>query len=191
VTEVAGNLRIPLAVLRRQSRDPYSFVRTACLENLSLISSRVVGNRVDVKLTVEVDGGELIARGTLRAGWIGECRRCLEPVAGSLDLAVREVFAEEGGGGNTGRSVGHSVQEADVYPLGVEHLDLEPMVRDALLLALPLSPLCAPDCFGPDPERFPAGRSTDTGRDRPVSPPDPRWSVLDGLRRPTRDRGDS
>lgn len=190
MTEVAGNLRIPLAVLRRQSRDPYSVVRTACLENLGLVSSRVVDNRVDVELTVEVDGGEVIARGVLRAGWIGECRRCLDPVAGSLDLAVREVFAEEGGRDNADRSAGHSVQEADVYPLGVEDLDLEPMVRDALLLALPLSSLCTPDCSGPDPARFPAGGSTDTGRGREASARDPRWSVLDVLRRPTRDRGD-
>ena len=190
MTEVAGSLRIPLALLRRRSRDPYRVVLTARLENLGVASSRVVDNRVEVELTVEVREAEMVAAGTLRADWVGECRRCLEPLVGSLDLAVWEVFAEDGGRDATDRGSGHSVEESDVYPLGVKDLDLEPMVRDTLLLALPLSPLCAPDCPGPDPARFPAGVQTDTGHGEEASTGDPRWSVLDVLRRPARGPGD-
>ena len=61
----------------------------------------------------------------------------------------------------------------------------------SLLLALPLSPLCAPDCPGPDPARFPAGVQTDTGHGEEASTGDPRWSVLDVLRRPARGSGDA
>ena len=141
-------------------------------------------------MTVEVREAEMVAAGTLRADWVGECRRCLEPLVGSLNLAVSEVFAEDERRGATDRGSGHSVEESDVYPLGVKDLDLEPMVRDTLLLALPLSPLCAPDCSGPDPARFPAGPQTDTGRGEEASTGDPRWSVLDVLRRPARGPGD-
>jgi len=111
-------------------------------------------------------------------------------LVGSLNLTVSEVFAEDERRGATDRGSGHSVEESDVYPLGVKDLDLEPMVRDTLLLALPLSPLCAPDCSGPDPARFPAGPQTDTGRGEEASTGDPRWSVLDVLRRPARGPGD-
>ena len=190
MTEVAGSLRIPLALLRRRSREPYGVVLTTRLENLGVASSRVVDNRVEVELTVEVREAEMVAAGTLRADWVGECRRCLEPLVGSLDLAVWEVFAEDGERDATDWGSGHSVEEPDVYPLGVKDLDLEPMVRDTLLLALPLSPLCAPDCPGPDPAHFPAGVQTDTGHSEEAKTGDPRWSVLDVLKRPARGRGD-
>ena len=190
MTEVAGSLRIPLALLHRRSRDPYRVVSTTRLESLGVASSRVVDNRVEVELTVEVREEEMVAVGTLRADWVSECRRCLEPLGGSLDLAVREVFAGGRERDATDRGSGHSAEESDVYPLGVKDLDLEPMVRDTLLLALPLSPLCASDCPGPDPARFPAGLQTDTGRGEEASTGDPRWSVLDVLRRPARGSGD-
>ena len=190
MTEVAGSLRIPLALLRRQSREPYGVVLTTRLENLGVASSRVVDNRVEVELTVEVRDSEMVAAGTLRADWVGECRRCLEPLVGRLDLAVWEVFAEDGGREVTNRGSGHSVEEPDIYPLGVKDLDLEPMVRDTLLPALPLSPLCAPDCPGPDPAHFPAGVQTDTGHSEEAETGDPRWSVLDVLKRPARGSGD-
>ena len=190
MTEVAGSLRIPLALLHRRSRDPYRVVLTTRLENLGVASSRVVDNRVEVELTVEVREAEMVAAGTLRADWVSECRRCLEPLVGSLELAVREVFAGGRERDATDRGSGHSAEESDVYPLGVKDLDLEPMVRDTLLLALPLLPLCAPDCSGPDPARFPAGVQTDTDHGEEVSTGDPRWSVLDVLRRPARGPGD-
>ncbi len=190
MTEVAGSLRIPLALLHRRSRDPYRVVSTTRLESLGVASSRVVDNRVEVELTVEVREEEMVAVGTLRADWVSECRRCLEPLGGSLDLAVREVFAGGRERDATDRGSGHSAEESDVYPLGVKDLDLEPMVRDTLLLALPLSPLCAPDCSGPDPARFPAGVQTDTDHGEEASTGDPRWSVLDVLRRPARGPGD-
>ena len=49
------------------------------------------------------------------------------------------------------------------------------MVRDAVLLALPLAPLCGDDCRGPAPEAFPTGVGDD---DRPGPLADPRWAAL-------------
>ena len=61
------------------------------------------------------------------------------------------------------------------------------MVRDAVLLTLPLAPLCADDCKGPAPEVFPAvveGDAAPSADDDEAidAPGDPRWAALDGLR---------
>jgi uncharacterized protein len=65
--------------------------------------------------------------------------------------------------------------EGETYPLDGDQLNVEPLVRDAVLLALPLAPLCEVACPGPEPEEHPIG--TDTG-----SSIDPRWSALGELK---------
>ena len=69
----------------------------------------------------------------------------------------------------------HHPVEGETYPLGHDALDLEPLLREALALALPLAPLCDETCAGPDPEDHPVR----TGEAEP--PADPRWSALDSL----------
>ena len=46
--------------------------------------------------------------------------------------------------------------DGETYPIEGDEVDLEPVVRDAALLHLPLAPLCRPDCAGPAPDAFPA-----------------------------------
>jgi uncharacterized protein len=84
-------------------------------------------------------------------------------VEGELALDVQEVFERD------------PDPDAETYRLDGDRIDLEPMLRDALLLALPLAPLCDEACPGPDPEAHPVG----TGDDEPAA--DPRWSALDSL----------
>ena len=122
------------------------------------------GGEVSVDLVLEaIGGGTLTATGTVGAPWRGECRRCLEPVEGSAEVDVREIFETR-------------PTEGETYPLGAEQVDLEPMVRDAVLLAMPLAPLCAETCVGPAPESFPTGPAP--GDERRV---DPRWAGLSEL----------
>ena len=72
-----------------------------------------------------------------------------------------------------------------LYRLHSYREDLEPVVRDTVLLALPLSSLCAEDCIGPDPDRFPASStSPEDFLEGAASPTDPRGSALDALRLP-------
>jgi uncharacterized protein len=119
--------------------------------------------RVDLVLEA-IGGGALTATGEVSAPWTGTCRRCLGPVSGDASVEVREIFEP--------RPV-----EGETYPLAGEQVDLEPMIRDAVLLALPLAPLCADDCRGPAPEAFPTG--TDDGEAE--APVDPRWAALSEL----------
>ncbi|MGD5540953.1 DUF177 domain-containing protein, partial [Xanthomonas citri pv. citri] len=60
-----------------------------------------------------------------------------------------------------------------------DHVDLESLIRDAVVLALPFQPVCRPDCPGLDPE---------TGLRIEEHPElgervqhDPRWAALAGL----------
>lgn len=147
---------------------------------------------VDAVLDSVVGGIEVIA--DVSAPWRGECRRCLRPVVGRVEAHVRELYrardhdehgrrhtAVHGPGRATGHSHGHSEEEEDeeTYPLRGELLDLQPLVRDAILLELPLAPLCAESCKG-----LCATCGADLN-DGPCScdptPADPRWAALSVL----------
>ena len=143
------------------------------LDDLRVGGVSILDGRVDLSLEAEARGVDVVVTGSLVARWAGECRRCLEPLVGRLDLRVNEVMAATGSGTS-------DEDASDAYPLDGDDADLEPVVRDALLLALPISPLCDERCAGPDPERFPAAGGPGDVEAGPVG--DPRWAVLDVLR---------
>jgi uncharacterized protein len=163
-------LEIHVADLLRQLGSRIDVEAAAVLGGLATSTARVPdGAEVHLSATVEsTAGGTVSVAGEVRAPWVGECRRCLRPVEGELVAEVAEVFET--------RPV-----EGETYPLVDELIDLEPMVRDAVLLALPLAPLCGDDCRGPRPDDFPV----EPVRDEPDAdePPrrDPRWAALDQL----------
>ena len=69
--------------------------------------------------------------------------------------------------------------EGETYPLDDDTLDLEPLVRDALLLELPLAPLCTEDCAGLCPSC--GADRNETQCDCRVDDTDPRWAALRSL----------
>jgi uncharacterized protein len=134
------------------------------LDDLAISTASVAaGTPVDIHLVLESIGGPLTATGTVGAHWTGACRRCLEPVTGYAQAAVQEIFEAR-------------PTEGETYLLAGDQIDLEPMVRDAVLLALPLAPLCTDDCRGPAPDAFPTGPP-----DEDAPTPDPRWAALRDL----------
>jgi uncharacterized protein len=138
------------------------------LADLALSSSAVVPDEpVRAELVLESTGSAVVATGTVRAPWIGECRRCLREVRGEAVTEVREVFER------------HPI-DGETYPLHGDQVDIEPLVRDAVLLALPIAPLCDEACSGPEPETYQV--STGMAADQPSPPADPRWAALDQLR---------
>lgn len=161
-------LRIPLGELTSVPG-----VRTPVSREASLGPVEVAGTRLDPERSVVIDGvaeaigGGVVVEATVEVPWIGECRRCLGEVTGTATADVREIFEAR-------------PTEGETYPLGSDTLDLEPMVRDAALLAVPLAPVCTEACEGPDPERFPTGPPPDESEAEPAR--DPRWAALDQLR---------
>ena len=159
----AGQLKVQVADLRRHLGSRLSVQRSAVLEDVSVVDCGVPpGGVIEVDLVLDAVSDGLIASGTVVVPWAGTCRRCLGPVTGRSSHRVQEAFTVDG--------------EGDTYVLDGDELDLEPLVRDAATLGLPLAPLCGDDCRGPDPERFPARPA-----DEATSSGDPRWAALDGL----------
>lgn len=154
---------VNVAELRRHTGEQRPFDRADVIGDASVGSMRVTDAPVQVSLVLEgVIGGVSVA-GTAKASWVGECRRCLEPTAGGFEVEVDETYEER-------------FTEGETYPIHDDTIDLEPMLRELLMLGLPLSPLCREDCVGPAPEQFPVTVQSD------VVPLDPRWAALDALR---------
>lgn len=127
---------------------------------------------LDVRLTGVSEG--VLADGEVGAVAEGECARCLAPVRDALQVQVQELYAYEG-------SVTEATTEADeIMRLEGDLLDLEPAVRDALVLAMPVTPLCRPDCPGLCADcGVPWDELPDDHGHEAV---DPRWAGLDKLR---------
>lgn len=173
VGPVADPFLVPITALRHTPGARRLEHRVGRLGELTVTASAVPADAevsVDVVLGMVVGGIE--ASGEVRAPWRGECRRCLRPVTGELQVKVRELYRP--------RSVHEAGEDEETYPLSRELLDLRPLARDALLLELPLAPLCQPDCAGLCPicgsDRNEAPCQCQTGAT------DPRWATLDRLR---------
>lgn len=114
----------------------------------------------------------IVVTGTVTFPWQGACRRCLREVTAEGIVEVREIVERRPTDGET-------------YGLRHDTVDLGEIVYDAVLLSLPLAPLCAVDCRGPAPEQFPTtvvGELPETtGDDSTDRPHDPRWAALDQL----------
>jgi uncharacterized protein len=123
---------------------------------------------LDVRLESVSEG--VYVSGSVSAPLAGECARCLDELTDELTVEIAELFAYPD-------SVTDETTDDDELPRVVgEHVDLEQTVRDAVVLALPLAPLCADDCAGLCPEC--GGRRADLGPDHTHETLDPRWAAL-------------
>ena len=103
----------------------------------------------------------------LPAGGRLEVTRCATPVSGELTIAVNERFGDA------------PIAEDELYPITDDTIDLGLLVRDAIVLELPMAPLCREDCRGLCPQ---CGADRNEGDCACVAPKDPRWANLDVLR---------
>ncbi|HEY2578964.1 MAG TPA: DUF177 domain-containing protein [Streptosporangiaceae bacterium] len=137
----------------------------------------------DIKLSVKLEAvmeGVLVTA-EVAAPVTGECARCLEPLTTSVDASFQELY--ETGDGQTE----DDDDDEDRRFLDGDLLNLEPDFRDAVVLALPLAPLCGSDCEGlcPDCGVRLAEAGPAHGHGEAV---DPRWAQLRQLNIP--DNGD-
>lgn len=139
-----GALVVDCVRLDAGTVDRIEVARQCVLEDPDIAGARVVDGLVELDVVVRMAGGTLTVAGRLTGRWVSECRRCLEEVRGPLDVPLREVFEWE-------------PTEGETWPIDDQRIDLGPPAREAAMLALPLAPLCSPDCAGPEPERFPTG----------------------------------
>jgi len=127
------------------------------------------GGEVIFDGTVESIPKGIVASGRVTTTWEGVCRRCAVDVGGEIDVAVRERFIEK------------AAPEDEAYLLKGDLVDLGPMIRDAVVLELPIAPLCHEGCKGLCTQ---CGADLNEGPCGCEAPGDPRWATLDVLRRP-------
>ena len=132
-----------------------------------------VGEPVDVSVTLTSVSEGILVTGTVSARVTGECGRCLEPIDETLSVEVSELYAFEDS------ATAETTDADEVMRVQGDLLDLEPTVRDALVFALPNTPLCRPDCPGLCPD---CGAPWDTlPDDHTHRSVDPRWAALKDL----------
>jgi DUF177 domain-containing protein len=118
----------------------------------------------DLTLESVVEG--IFVTGTVGGRMTLRCARCLKEFERDFDVAMNELYAREPG-------------PEDDYSLADDlTLDPEPMVRDAVVLQMPFSPLCRPDCLGLCAR---CGGDRNLGECTCGPEVDPRWSALEAL----------
>jgi uncharacterized protein len=131
------------------------------------------GSPVEFDLRLEAVMEGVLVTGTARADLTGECARCLEPLDDEVEVDFQELFAYEGS--DTATDAG----DDDASRLEGDLLDLEPLLRDAVVLSLPFQPLCREDCPGLCAEC--GARLADDPEHQHDEAIDPRWATLQGL----------
>ncbi|WP_448615938.1 YceD family protein [Modestobacter sp. URMC 112] len=128
------------------------------------------GAPLHLQLRMEAVMEGVLVSGQVEAPVSGQCARCLEPVADTLQLDVQELYAY------AGSTTEATSEEDEVRRIEGDHLDLAPLVRDAVVLTLPLSPTCTPDCAGLCVDC--GERLDDLPADHSHEVIDPRWAGL-------------
>src|SRR3984885_2458040 len=99
------------------------------------------GEDVVLDLRFEAVSEGVLVTGSAVASLTGECARCLDPLTSTIEVSFQELYRYL-------PDPGEDENDAEERFLDGDHLDLEPAFRDAVVLALPLSPLCRDDCPG-------------------------------------------
>jgi len=123
---------------------------------------------MDVRLESVMEG--VLASGSARVRLTGECARCLGPIEDDLDVTFQELYVYPES----------DAEEDEAARLDGELLDLEPVLRDAVVLALPFRPVCRADCPGLCVEC--GARLADQPGHSHAESVDPRWGALAALK---------
>jgi uncharacterized protein len=130
---------------------------------------------LDLRLEAVVEG--VLVTGSAEVGLEGECVRCLGEVRDEVVAPFQDLFVYT----DQNRRGGDDPGDDDVRKLEGELLDLEPLLRDAVVLELPFQPLCADDCPGLCADC--GARLVDDPGHTHGDTTDPRWAGLAALLR--------
>ena len=130
------------------------------------------GSPVEIDLRLEAVMEGVLVTGTAYAALEGECVRCLVKIEDEASVDLQELYLYDD----------QPLTEGDdeVSRLEGDLIDLEPLLRDAVVLALPFQPLCMEDCPGLCPEC--GVRLADDPDHAHEAAIDPRWAGLADLK---------
>ena len=121
---------------------------------------------IEATLLLESVTDGIVVSGPVSGSMRLSCARCLKPFDQDFEIEVQELYADG------------AEPESDDYPLVEGRVDLEPLIRDVVVLAFPFAPLCRPDCLG-----LCSRCGGDLNLGECTCPPDvdPRWGPLSSL----------
>ena len=122
---------------------------------------------LDLRLESVVEG--VLVTGTVRVQVRGECVRCLGPISDELEVDIQELYVYPG----------VELDDDLASRLEGDLIDLEPLLRDAVVLDLPFQPLCRDDCAGLCVEC--GANLNENPEHRHEADLDPRWAALRAL----------
>lgn len=124
---------------------------------------------MDLRLEAVMDG--VLLSGTATMDLDGECVRCLEEIHDEIDVDITEFYLYE--------APKDQNEDAEELVLEDDLIDLDPVLRDAVVSAIPFQPLCTDDCPGLCPDC--GARLAEDPDHSHEAPIDPRWAGLGGL----------
>ena len=147
-------------------------------DDMRLELARVpVGDVLQLDLRFEAVTEGVLVTGSATAPVAGECARCLTPLASTVTASFTELYLYQHDRHDKHERFDEDDEQEEALYLDGDLLDLEPVLRDAVVLALPMSPLCREDCPGlcvecgvPLADAGPGHQHEDA--------PDPRWAGL-------------
>jgi len=141
------------------------------LQGVGMELARLGDRGIDGKLRIESVIEGVLVTGRVRGDAAMQCARCLNEFRKDVTLRVCELYAGPGH---------EATDDEDVYQVEGMEIDLEPMIRDAVTLALPLNPLCSRACKGLCGT---CGTDLNLGScECKQDDVDPRWAALSDLR---------
>ena len=124
------------------------------------------GSPVELQLRLESVVEGVLVTGTAAVRLQGYCTRCLREISSTEEIELQELFCYPG----------KESDDEEARHIEGEMIDLEPVLRDAVVLDLPFTPLCRPDCAGLCPIcGADLNADPDHGHDEAI---DPRWADL-------------
>jgi uncharacterized protein len=111
----------------------------------------------EIALRLSKSGPDVVVRGTLRATLSVPCARCLEPATVQVDEELSALAVVQGSSARGAKADEESLDAepdgADTIGYDGDNVVLDQFLRDELLLAIPMIPLCSEACPGIRPQR--------------------------------------
>lgn len=165
---MAAVLVVNVVELLRWPGTTKDIATSVAAEDMEFDDDRLLDKSVDVALHLDSLSNGIAVTGTASAWWQGDCRRCLNHIEEEMTIEVSELYQV-------------NVEDPDAYPITGDQVSFAPMVRENLLLSVPLAPLCRPDCAGLCAI---CGADLNAGACTCEAPSvDDRWAALDQLKR--------
>ena len=145
----------------------------------------LAGEEIQLDLRLESVTEGVLVSAELSAFADGECMRCLDPIELQIDRRIQELYRYASEKPHTkaerkrARQEADDLDEDDDLMMDGDFINLEGPIRDAIVLDLPVNPLCSPDCAGLCPGCGVKWSLLDVAHTHEVI--DPRWAGLSGL----------